>query len=90
MTGTNADIAVIIPVAVVLLAAWLIAVYYANAHPRWRTQEPMDSTGARALGGAVPAQRLSGTGPVVPGQRGGAAADEHSPEQARTGETGRE
>ena len=90
MTGTNADIAVIIPVAVILLAVWLIAVYYANAHPRWRTQEPAESTEARALGGTVPAQRLSSPGPVVPGQRADAAADERSPEQARAGETGRE
>jgi hypothetical protein len=85
MSGSNAAIAAIIPVAVLLLSGWLLAVYHANSHPRWGNQPSADSFAPQALEGTVPAQRLSSPGPVVPGQRVG-AADELTPDQAQVGD----
>jgi hypothetical protein len=89
MTGTTADIIPIVIVPVVILAAWLVMINYANSHPRWGSQAPADTGSGHALEGSVPAQRLSSPGPVVPGQRPGTAADEVTPEQARSSETRR-
>jgi hypothetical protein len=90
MTGSTGDIIAIVIVAIVCLAFWLSAVYYANAHPRWRNQEPAAPVGAHALEGSVPVQRLSSPGPVVPGQREATAADERTPDQAQASEIRRE
>jgi hypothetical protein len=87
MTGTTGDLIPIIIVPVVALAFMLVMVNYANSHPRWGSQAPADTASAHPLGGSVPAQRLSGPGPVIPGQRLGTAADEVTPEQARTSDT---
>ena len=87
MTGTTADLIPIIIVPVLALAFMLVMVNYANSHPRWGSQAPADAVSTHALEGGVPAQRLSGPGPVVPGQRLGTAADEVAPEQARASET---
>ena len=83
MTGTTGDIIPIVIVPVVVLAFWLVSIFYANSHPQWGSQAPADSVSTHALEGSVPAQRLSGPGPVVPGQRPGTAANEVTPEQAR-------
>ena len=86
MTGTTGDIIPIVIVPVVALAFWLIMTYRAASHPQWGSQPPADTDSTHALEGSVPAQRLSSPGPVVPGQRPGAAADELTPEQARASE----
>jgi hypothetical protein len=65
-------------------------IFYANSHPQWGSQAPADTVSTHALEGGIPAQRLSSPGPVVPGQRLGAAADEVTSEQARASETRRE
>jgi hypothetical protein len=76
MAGTTGDIIPIVIVPVVVLAFWLVMMFYVNSHPRWGTQPPADTVSAHALEGSVPVQRLSSPGPVVPGQRPGTAADE--------------
>ena len=83
MSGTTRDIIPIVIVPVLALAYWLIVMFHAASHPRWGSQAPADSVSTHALEGSVPAQRLSGPGPVVPGQRPGTAANEVTPEQAR-------
>jgi hypothetical protein len=90
MSGTTADIIVIVIVPTVALAFMLVMVFYANSHPQWGSQAPADTLSTHALEGSIPAQRLSSPGPVVPGQRLGTAADEVAPEQARASETRRE
>jgi hypothetical protein len=90
MTGTAGDIIPIVIVPVVLLAFWLVVMYYADSHPRWGSQAPADTVSAPALEGSVPAQRLSRPGPVVPGPRAGTAADEVAAGQARASEARRE
>jgi hypothetical protein len=90
MTGTTADLIPIIIVPVVALAFLLVMVNYANSHPQWGSQAPADIVSTHPLEGSVPAQRLSSPGPVVPGQRLGAAADEVAPGQARASETRKE
>ena len=90
MTGTTADLIPIIIVPVVALAFLLVMVNYADSHPQWGSQAPADTVSTHPLEGGIPAQRLSSPGPVVPGQRPGAAADEVTPEQARASETRRE
>jgi hypothetical protein len=90
MTGTTGDLIPIIIVPIVLLAFCLGMIYYADSHPRWASQAPADTDSTQALEGSIPAQRLSGPGSVVPGQRLAAGADEVPPEQARTGETRRQ
>jgi hypothetical protein len=87
MSGTTADIIPIVIVPILALAFMLVMVNYANSHPQWGSRAPADTVPTNALEGSIPAQRLSGAGPVVPGQRLGTAADEVAPEQARTGET---
>ena len=89
MTGTAGDIIPIVIVPVVVLAFWLVIMFYANSHPQWGSQAPADTVSTHALEGSVPVQRLSSPGPVVPGQRPGTAADEVTPERARVSETRR-
>ena len=84
MTGTTGDIIAIVIVPVVILAFWLVGMFYAASHPQWGGQAPADTVATHALEGSVPAQRLSSP---VPGQGPGAAADELTSEQARAGET---
>ena len=87
MTGTTADLIPIVIVPVVLLAFCLIMIFYADSHPQWRSQPPADTASTRTLEGGVPPQRLSSSGPVVPGQRPGT---EVASEQTRASETRRE
>ena len=87
MTGTNADLIPIVIVPVVLLAFCLIMIFYADSHPQWGNQPPADTASARTLEGGVPPQRLSSSGPVVPGQRPGTDV---ASEQTQAGETRRE
>ena len=79
MSGTTADLIPIIIIPVVALAFMLGMIFYANSHPQWGSQAPADTVSTHALEGGIPAQRLSSPGPVVPGQRLGAAADEVPP-----------
>jgi hypothetical protein len=90
MSGTNADLILIIIIPVVALAFMLGMIFYASSHPLWSTQAPADTVSTHALEGGIPAQRLSSPGPVVPGQRLDTAADEVLPEQARASETRKE
>jgi hypothetical protein len=87
MTGTTADIIPIVIIPALALAFCLIMIYYAASHPRWAGQAPAD-TSAHALAGRVPAQHLSGPGPMVPGPRPGTDADEATPAQVHAGGTG--
>jgi hypothetical protein len=90
MSGTTGDIVPIVIIPVAALVFMLGMIFYANSHPRWGSQAPADTVPARGLQGSVPAQRLISPGPVVPGQRPGAASDEVTPERARAGDTRRE
>ena len=90
MTGTTAALIPIVIVPVIVLAFWLRMMFYVDSHPRWRSQEPPDTVSTHALTGSAPAQRLSGPGPVVPGQRLSAATDEVTPEQPLTSGTQRD
>jgi hypothetical protein len=90
MSGTNADLIPIIIIPVAALAFMLGMIFYANSHPQWGSQAPADTVSTHALDGGIQAQRLSSPGPVLPGQRLGAAAGEVPPEQARAGETRKE
>ena len=83
MTGTTGDIIPIVIVPVLVLAFWLVIMFYANSHPQWSSQAPPDTASTHALEGSVPAHRLSSPGPVVPGQRPGTDADDVTSEQAR-------
>ena len=87
MSGTTRDIIPIVIVPVLALAFWLIVMFHAASHPRWGSQAPADTVSRYPLEGNAPAQRLSGPGPVVPGQRLGTAAAEVTPEQAGPSET---
>ena len=75
MTGSTGSIIFIVIVPVAALTFWLVMIFRANSHPRWGRQAPPDTV-THALESSVPAQRLSGPGPVVPGQRSGTAAEE--------------
>jgi hypothetical protein len=88
MTTSTGDIIPIVIVPVVALAFWLVMMFHADRHPLWSSQTPADTDSTHALEGSVPAQRLSGPGLVVPGQRPSTAADET--EQARARQTRRE
>ena len=90
MSGTTADLIPIIIVPVLALAFMLVMVNYAAIHPQWGSRAPADTDSARPLEGGVPAQRLSSPGPVVPGQRLDAAADDAALEQVRASETRRQ
>ena len=90
MSGTTGDLVPIVIVPVVALVFMLGMIFYANSHPRWGSQAPADTVPAHGLEGSVPAQGLSSPGPVVPGQRPGAAADEVTRDRARASETRRE
>jgi hypothetical protein len=90
MTGTAGDIIPIVIVPVLALAFMLGMVYYANSHPQWGNQAPTETVSTHALEGGVPAQRLSSSRPVVPGQRPGTGEDEVTSEQARASETRKE
>jgi hypothetical protein len=90
MSGTTRDIIPIVIVPVVALVVWLIVMYHAASHPRWGSQAPADTVSGHALEGSDPAQHLSSSGTVVPGQRPGTAADEAAPQQVRASETRRE
>jgi hypothetical protein len=87
MSGTTADIIPIVIVPVIALAFWLVMMFHAASHPQWGSQARADTASTHALEGSVPAQRLSGLGPVVPGQRSGNATDELTTEQARASES---
>ena len=89
MTGTTGDIIAIVIVPVVILAFWLVMMFYAGSHPLWRGQATPDAISTPALPDSVPAERLSSPGPVVPGQRLGTAAGDVTPEQAGPSETRR-
>ena len=84
MTGTTGDIIPIVIIPVVILVFWLVMMYYADSHPRWRNQAPEDTGSTHALEGSVPAQRLSSPGPIVPVQRPGTAPNQATPEQGRS------
>jgi len=90
MTGTAGDIIPIVIVPVLALVFMLGMVYYANSHPQWGNQAPTETVSTHALEGGVPAQRLSSSRPVVPGQRPDTGADEVTSEQARASETRKE
>ena len=90
MTGTTAALIPIVIIPIVVLAFWLRMMFYVDSHPRWRSQEPPDTGSTQALTGSVPAQRLSGPGPVVPGQRVSTATGEVTAEQALARGTQRE
>jgi hypothetical protein len=90
MTTTAAgDIIAIVIVPVVALAFWLSMMFYVSSHPQWRSQAPADADYTHALAGEVPAQSLSGAGPVVPRQRPETVAGEVTAEQARSTRTPR-
>jgi hypothetical protein len=76
MTGSTGNIVFIVIIPVVALAFWLVMIFRANSHPRWGRQAPPDTAVTHALDSSIPAQRLSSSGPVVPGQRSGTAAEE--------------
>jgi len=40
MTGSTRDLILISLVMVILLAAWIVLVFYADAHPEWRREDP--------------------------------------------------
>jgi hypothetical protein len=90
MSGTTADIIPIVIVPVVVLVFWLVMMFHANSHPQWGRQAPADAVAAPALEGSVPAQRLSGPGPVAPDERPDTARDEVVPGPARSSETRRD
>ena len=73
MAGTTGDIIPIVIIPVLVLAFWLVMMFHVNSHPRWGSQARADAVSTHALEGSVPAQRLSGPGPVIPGQRLGSA-----------------
>jgi hypothetical protein len=85
MAGTTGDIIPIVIVPVIVLAVWLRIMFYADSHPNWGSQAPSDTVFTQALEGDVPAQRLGSSGPVVPAQRPGTAADDDTVRQAPGG-----
>ena len=52
MTGSTWDLILIAVVVVIVLAAWIVLVFYADAHPAWRRPEAPPGT-------ARPARRLA-------------------------------
>jgi hypothetical protein len=54
MDGSPIDL-IIIPIVVVLsLAGWLVAVYWADSHPRWRGDHLREQSDASAAAPSVP------------------------------------
>ena len=71
MTGSTLDLIVIAVVVVILLAAGIVLVFYADAHPAWRRPEtPRRARHIRP--GGSPARRTAGT---QPGRRAPRDAD---------------
>lgn len=56
MTGSTLGLIIIPIVAVTALAAWLMLVFYADAHPAWRRQAP-SGLGRTRQAGHAPARR---------------------------------
>jgi uncharacterized membrane protein len=83
MSGTTADLIPIVIIPIIVLAFWLRMLFYVDSHPRWGSQAPPDTVSTHALPGSATAQRLSGPGPVIPGQRPSTAGDEVTPGQAQ-------
>jgi hypothetical protein len=69
MTGSTLGLVITPIVTVIVLAAWLILVFYADAHPAWRRK-------ASAERGTA--------GPVTPAAAGGPEESQHSPRQEAT------
>jgi len=60
MTGSALAPAVIIPVVIVALAAWLVLVYHADTHPGYRARKTLSEPGAAHAGTAQAAVRPDG------------------------------
>ena len=77
MTGSTRDLILIAVVTVIALAAWIVLVFYADAHPAWRRPEapagrgvqPGDSP-ARWTAGAQPGRRARTDGGVTAAGKG--------------------
>jgi len=78
MTGSALVPVIIIPVVIVALAAWLALVYYADAHPGYRTRKTLSETGAAHADAAPAAVRPDGKSP----QNGDEAGEEREREAA--------
>jgi hypothetical protein len=74
MTGSTAGIIVMIVVVMITLAAWLIVVFYADAHPEWRRRAPSGHGHGQADG--LPGRPTPGT------ERPGCARDIGAPAAA--------
>jgi hypothetical protein len=57
MTGSTPGIIIMIVVVMIVLAAWIILVFYADAHPEWRRRGPSGHGYGQADGAVLPRHR---------------------------------
>lgn len=73
MTGSTRDLILISVVTVILLAAWIVLVFYADAHPEWRRREDPARHGTKRGPDAAPEETQASPSPArdtgVPGER---------------------
>jgi hypothetical protein len=65
MTGSTWDLILIAVVVVIVLAAWIVLVFYADAHPAWRRPEAPAGHGTSGQA----ARPQAGTAGAQPGRR---------------------
>lgn len=68
MTGTTLDLILISVVVVIALAAWIVLVFYADAHRAWRRREAHGGRGAGGHAARLPAGWPEHSPDAAPGQ----------------------
>jgi hypothetical protein len=78
MTGSTPGMIITSIVVVIVLAAWIILVFYADAHPTWRRKAPSghgpgqpSGPRDRRQGGGKPGPRVRRDGGITSGAAGG-------------------
>jgi hypothetical protein len=68
MTGSTLDLILISVVVVIVLAVWIVLVFYADAHPAWRRREAPARHGTAGWAARPPAGRPRSSPDAAPGE----------------------
>lgn len=68
MTGSTLDLILISAVVVIVLAAWIVLVLYADAHPEWRRREAPAGHGMSGQAARPPAALPEDSAAAAPGE----------------------
>jgi hypothetical protein len=68
MTGSTWDLILIAVVVVIVLAAWIVLVFYADPHPAWRRPEAPAGRGTSGQAARPPAGPPEHSPDAAPGQ----------------------